>query len=398
MLESAIDNLSHGPEGCDFNIFTVYPGDDSEFPRTPGVRLFDGTPRNLVLKIIPLCILRRFLSFFRIPFPGRGEAMKALFSSDAVLIIGGTTFSDEQPVKIVYNVACLIPAIILGKRSMMYSQTLGPFGKWYNRLACRIFLPKISIVVARGRESLENVRGTGVTNAIYFTDSAFTLQIPEEVEKRIREKYASILAGKKVVGLSINSIVERKCRKHGIDHNGSFAALIEHLRSKGYFVLLVPHSMREKSRLRHNNDLFTVADILEMLDSTEGIHVVKEPYDCKQLRVVVGLADYYVASRFHSMISSLCAGVPVTVFGWGCQKYREVLEEFDLQEYYNDSREISGDNLIKGFEKVVLDSEKIREKISANIERVKASSMNMHLVAGRLVKGGDLLLDEYKNQ
>ena len=87
--------------------------------------------------------------------------MKALFSCDAVLIIGGTTFSDEQPLKIAYNVACLMPAVILRKRSMMYSQTLGPFKKWYNRLAGRMVLPRVSVVVARGRESLENVRGIG---------------------------------------------------------------------------------------------------------------------------------------------------------------------------------------------------------------------------------------------
>jgi len=135
MLESAIDNLAFGEDGCDFNVFTVYPEDDSEFPGTPGVTLYNGTPGNLVLKIIPLCLLHRFLSLFRIRLSGPGAGMKALFSSDAVLIIGGTTFSDRQPVKIAYNVACLLPAVILGKRSMMYSQTLGPFRKWYNRLA-----------------------------------------------------------------------------------------------------------------------------------------------------------------------------------------------------------------------------------------------------------------------
>ena len=33
----------------------------------------------------------------------------------------------------------------------MYSQTLGPFRKWYNRLAGKMLLPRISVVVARGR-------------------------------------------------------------------------------------------------------------------------------------------------------------------------------------------------------------------------------------------------------
>ena len=93
------------------------------------------------------------------------------------------------------------------------------------------------------------------------------------------------------------------------------------------------------------------------------------------------------------MISALCTGVPVAVFGWGAQKYREVLEEFDLQGYYNDSREISGDNLIKGFEQVVRDSERIREKMRANIKRVTASSAAMHRVAGRLCRDETFTID-----
>jgi colanic acid/amylovoran biosynthesis protein len=386
MLESAIDNLVSGENGCTFNVFTVYPRDDAKLQATPGVNLLDGTPVNLALKIIPLCMLYRMLRACGIKLAASafGTELKALIASDAVLIIGGTTFSDAQPLKILYNVICLLPAIVLGKRSMMYSETLGPFKKWYNRIAGKMFLPRITVVAPRGSESLANVLSLGLRNARYFADSAFTLHVPQETVDRIRERYADMLKGRSVVGISVNSIVEEKCKKLGIDHNGSFAALIRYLREKGYFVLLVPHSMRLKSKLRHNNDLYTVADILELLTSPEGIHVVKEPYDCKELRVVVGLADYYVASRFHSMISALCTNVPVVVFGWGYQKYREVLEEFGLERYCYDGRELSGDNLIRGFEDIVRDGEEIRMKIQNNLPRVRASSALNHTMARRL--------------
>lgn len=380
MLESAIDNLIEGENGCNFNVFTVYPHEDKKVSSTPNVKLYNGTPFNLAFKLIPLCALDRFLSLMRIRVApeGLGKDMMALKSSDVILIIGGTTFSDAQPLKILYNIACLLPAILLGKRSMMYSQTLGPIRKWFNRLAGKILLPKISVVVPRGSESLENVRSLGLRNAAYFTDSAFTLRVSSETAERIEKHYAPILAGKKVVGISVNSIVEGKCGIRGIDHNGSFAALIRYLQEKGYFVLFVPHSMRERSTSRHNNDLFTVDDVLELLPSTEGIHVVREPYDCKELRVVVGLSDFYVASRFHSMISALCTNVPVLVYGWGFQKYREVLEEFDLVQYCHDVLELSGDNLIRGFEEIVRDQDEIREKMREHLPRVRESSAAMH--------------------
>lgn len=396
MVESAIDNLVDGESGCNFNVFTVYPRDDAQVPPTPNVKLFNGTPVNLAFKLIPLCALDRMLSILKIKIPmgALGKDMKALKSSDAILIIGGTTFSDAQPLKIAYNVACLLPAILLGKRSMMYSQTLGPFKKWFNRLAGKTLMPKISVVVPRGSGSLANARSLGLRNAVYFTDSAFTLRVSQETVERITKRYSPMLAGQTVVGVSVNSIVEEKCRKLGVDHNGSFASLIQYLQEKGYFVLFVPHSMRERSKSRHNNDLFTVADILDMLSSTEGIHVINEPYNCKELRVVVGLADFYVASRFHSMISALCTGVPALVYGWGFQKYREVLEEFNLEQYCHEARELSAENLIRGFEEIIRDQDEIRVKISENLPRVRESSAQMHDVARRLCSKGEFQLPD----
>ena len=389
MLESAIDNLSPGDDGCDFNVFTVYPRDDTAFPKTEHVTLFNGSPAALIFRIIPFCLVYRLLSSMGVRMRREFQApdLKALVLSDAVLIIGGTTFSDAQLFKIPYNAACLLPAIILGKRSMMYSQTMGPMKKGFNRAVSRHLLSKITKVVARGSGSLENVLDLGLKNAVYFTDSAFTLKVPDETVRRIRELYAPMLEGRKVVGISVNSIVEGKCKKLGIDHNGSFAALIEYLRERGYFILMVPHSMRIKSRLRHNNDLYTVDDIMKRLSSTDGIHIVREPYDCKELRVVVGLADYYVASRFHSMISALCSRVPVVVFDWGFQKYREVLEEFGLERYCRQGRELSGDNLISGFEDVVAHGKEIIKKIDANMPRVVESSMKMHETARKMCMG-----------
>jgi polysaccharide pyruvyl transferase WcaK-like protein len=388
MLESAIDNLAKGDDGCDFNVFTVYPRDDARVPPTPHVTLYNGTPLNLVLKLIPLCLLARILMTLRIkpPASALGAEMRAIFESGAVLIIGGTTFSDAQILKITYNIACLLPAILLGKRSMMYSQTLGPFRKPFNRVMAKFFLPKVTLIVPRGLGSMKNVTNIGLHNTHYYTDSAFSLNVPHEVERRIRERYAHMIEGRTVVGISVNSIVEKKCRARGIDHNGAFIELIRYLRERGYFILLVPHSMRERSKLRHNNDLFTVADIVAELPTTEGIHVVDDPYDCKELRVVVGLADYYVASRFHSMISALCTGVPVLVYGWGYQKYREVLEEFDLVPYCHDGRELTGKNLIDGFEEIVRDGEKIKALIRENFPRVAASSREMHETARRLAR------------
>jgi len=387
MLESAIDHLTGPDVGGTVNVFTVYPKADAKVAPRTAVKLFSGTPLALLFRLIPLCILYRLAR--ALGLAGRpqrwGKGMAALLETDVCLMIGGTTFSDAKLLKVPYNVACMLPAILLGKRAMMYSQTLGPFRKWLNRASAQWSLSRMDFVVPRGGESLGHVRALNLPCRVeYFPDAAFSLKVDDETDRRIRAKYAHILRGKGIVGISINSIVEKACRRLRIDHHGAWVELIQYLRSRGYSILLIPHSMRQGSRGRHNNDLLSIAEIQAMLPDMEGIHVIDEPYDCKELRVVVGLADYCVASRFHSMISALCNRVPVLVFGWGFQKYTEVMDEFELGQYVHDAADLSGKALIDGFETIVNDAPAIRERIESNLPGVQERSARNHREATAL--------------
>jgi len=384
MLESAIDHLTSPNVAGRVNVFTVYPKQDRSVPARPGVALLSGTPLNLAFKLVPLCCLYRVARFFRLGLPRRlwGSDMQALLEADVCLMIGGTTFNDAQVLKVPYNVACILPAILLGKKAMMYSQTIGPFQNAFNRFCAKRCLSRIAAIVPRGAGSLRQVHELGFTDATHYADSAFTLQVSAEAEQAIRKKYGPMLKARAVVGVSVNSIVERKCRKRGIDHNGIWVDFIEYLQRRGYQVMLIPHSLRQKARTRHNNDLLVVGEILDRLPSHDSLIVIDEPHDCKELRVVVGLADYCVTSRFHAMISALCTGTPVFVLGWGYHKYKEVLEEFGLEAYCrNAPSDISKDVLIQGFESIVHDAAAIREKMQAHLPGVQASSMKNHVTA-----------------
>jgi colanic acid/amylovoran biosynthesis protein len=389
MLESAIDYLTAAEHPGRVNVFTVYPKADKKLPPTPNVFLYNGTPAKLAFKLVPLCLLYRLTQGLHIKTTPSswGVAMQALLESDACLMIGGTTFTDAKLFKIIYNVLCLLPAIILRKKSMMYSQTLGPFKTAFNRILAKWCLSRMDFIVPRGAGSLKNIEklapGRPFAN---FADSAFTLQIPKEVDEAIHKKYDRLLSGKKVVGISVNTIVQEECEKLGIDHNSEWVTFIDWLIDQGYFILMVPHSIRKDSKKSHNNDLLTVREIVSRLKVPQNVLVVDDDYNCKELRVVVGLADYYVASRFHSMISALCTGVPVLVFGWGFQKYREVLSDFELEEYCHDAAELSAAALKEGFSKIIKDEKSIKTRIKQHLPEVQASSRKNHETAWKLAK------------
>lgn len=389
MLESAIDHLTSLDHHGYVNVFTVYPKEDKKIMPIPRVSVFDGTPINLICRIIPLAMLYRLLTIVGIKVPKDffGKAMEALITTDVCLMIGGTTFTDAQPIKIFYNVLCLLPAIIMKKKSMMYSQTMGPFNSHINRYLARWAFSKMDFIVPRGQSSYQNVAGLNLKTPFEnFADSAFTLQVPEEIEDRIYSKYKNLIHEKKVVGISMNSIVQEKCELLGIDHDGAWVTLFQYLFEHDYFVFIIPHSMRIGSKSRHNNDLLVVDKIMNNFPDTKKYIVVREPYSCKELRAVVGLMDYYIASRFHSMISCLCKGVPVLVYGWGFQKYQEVMRDFGLEQYCHDASELTGYSMISGFEEIVRESESIKKKCMQNLPTVKLSSQKNHDTAWQLAK------------
>lgn len=389
MLESIVDNLTKEIEDVQFYVFTHYPKVDRKRNRYPNVHIRNSSPLVLVLYILPICLSIWALRKLHIPILGKllGKAVKDLVQSDLVLEVGGTTFTDAKPIKIIYNVACMLPPILLNKRIMMYSQTAGPFNSTFNKTLAKFVLPHVSIAVGRGRRSAANLKGLGLKNVEYCADGAFTMNYHEGIEEKMEATYRPLFdGGKKIVGISPNSIVETKCRKNNIDHSGIFGKFIDYLQDRDYKVVLIPHSLRKNIVFkRHNNDSYTVRDIVRQVRNSKDLMVVEDDHNAEELRMIIKQTDFYVASRFHSMISALVVGSPVLVVGWGYQKYVEVMEEFELENYTFDASELSVDRLVSEFEKVVAEETIIKKRIADNLPKVVESSRRNIILAESLL-------------
>jgi polysaccharide pyruvyl transferase WcaK-like protein len=86
------------------------------------------------------------------------------------------------------------------------------------------------------------------------------------------------------------------------------------------------------------------------------------------------------------MISALCTETPVTVVGWGYQKYREVLAEFELESYCSDASQLSTERLVEAFARIVEEAESIKARMRAHLPEVQARSRRNHEEALRLAK------------
>jgi hypothetical protein len=179
------------------------------------------------------------------------------------------------------------------------------------------------------------------------------------------------------VGVAPNSIVQAKATKAGLDYVAFMAGVVSTIAEQGYLPVLIPHSYREGTSKAHNNDRSLCAAIIDRLDSSVDYYYVDEDLDSGQLRALIGRLHLLVASRFHSMISSLSVGVPPLTYGWGHHKYTEVLEEFDVVELYSPFKDLDVPEFAEKLARVSADREELSRRIVGRYATIRAQSENI---------------------
>jgi polysaccharide pyruvyl transferase WcaK-like protein len=274
--------------------------------------------------------------------------------------MAGVSFMDGREKYLPYNILCIFSPIMLKKKILKYSQALGPFNGIFNKLLSKIFLPKISTIIARGNVTYNYLKELGLRNIILGADSAFLLPVSNV--------NLSVELVKGFIGISPSGVVATKKK----DYADIMADFIKYLINKGKKIVLIPHSVRFGSKRAKNNDILVCSYINEMVSNESCIFLNKD-LSSKELRILIGSLDFHVTSRFHAMISSLERGVPTIVIGWS-HKYKEVMEMFEVTDYCLDYKELTFDLLKTKFEKLMQSRTFIAKKLTDNLLKVKLSS------------------------
>ncbi len=384
MLQSSIKQLKER-YGEKLNIFlmSTYPKADrkliAEMPeKYDFIKVVNAKPERLLFIAFPLAILYSFLRYIP-PFKKLLEMckiIKAYSQCDIVIDEAGISFVDSRGfVMNTYAFVCAAVPMLCGVPVVKYSQALGTFKNGWNRFLAKWILPKIKLICARGKITQENLAGIGVTeNVKLCADGAFSMPDSEFWAEKVEAQCSdSAFFRKRVVALSISSVVQGKCEKLGRDYRGCMVQFINWLNEQDYNVLLIANAAREGSEKPRNNDLIICTEVYNAVrDKTK---VMWEPREMapEEIRELLARCEVLVASRFHAMIGALEKCVPVLLIGWS-HKYKEVLDMFGLGEYAVDFSALDLDALKIKFMGFIKESTDIREKISRNLPQVLESS------------------------
>ncbi len=379
MLQSSIKQLhDRYGESLNINLMSVYLSEDRKQLPHDFIKVVPAQPEKLLFLAFPMAVLHWL---FRWCPPIRkllekNKILKAYKNTDLVIDEAGISFVDSRGfVMNTYAFVCMAVPLLMGVPAVKYSQAMGTFHNPYNRFLAKWILPKMKLICARGQGTYDNLKEIGITdNVILCADGAFTMADSAICRKQVEERCAKdAFYNGKVVGLSISSVVLKKCRKLGIDYPQIMAEFISYLNHKGYGVLMIANAARINSEKSRNNDLLIGDEIYGAVQDKTNVRWYHEEMDAEEIREYISHCQFLVASRFHAMIGALEKKVPVLLIGWS-HKYQEVLDMFGLGQYAADFSGLNIENLQKSFEGFEADEALIREKLEKNHAAVLESS------------------------
>ena len=406
MLQSSISQLKeiYG-EQLKIRLMSVYPSEDRLQCPHDCVSIVPAQPQRIVFAAFPCAVLYRVFSWCP-PIRAlllHSPVLNAYAGTDLVIDEAGIAFCDSRGfVMNTYAFMCAAVPLLMGVPLVKYSQAMGPFHNGYNRFLAKWILPKAELVIARGRLTKEHLYAAGIKDNVRMcADGAFTMPQNAAIAKQVLNicKKAGF---SHTVGLSISSVVDRRCAGAGIDYRGIMVKFIFYLNKRGYQVYMFANAARMHSKRPRNNDLM-IGDAIARAyrrkcrhraagaekagqkrhagPKDRGLIWEHREMEAEELRAYIGQCELVIASRFHAMVFALSQKVPVMLVGWS-HKYREVMEQFGLGEYAADYKQLNVQLLCSSFANLEAHQEEIKEKIEAHLPDVKSSSrQNIQYIA-----------------
>lgn len=397
MLQSSIKQLkSRYGERLNLTLMSTYPTADrriiAEMPeKYQNIRVVNAKPERLLFLAFPLAVLYSFLRF--VPGLGRllrmNKIIKAYSQTDLVIDEAGISFVDSRGfVMNTYAFVCAAVPMLCGVPVVKYSQALGTFSDPWNRFLARWILPKMKLICARGEITRQNLADIGIVeNVRLCADGAFSMPDSSYWADRVNELCVSdVFFQGDIVALSISSVVEKKCRKVGVDYKSCMVQFAERLIAHGYKVLIIANAAREGSVKPRNNDLIICTEVYAAIQDKQNVRWYPREMAPEEIRELVSRCRCLVASRFHAMIGALEKCVPVLLIGWS-HKYKEVLDMFSLGEYAADYSSLELSSLWDKFISFSSEFDSIRTQIVQQLPEVRESSLKNIEYIGDVIDG-----------
>lgn len=237
------------------------------------------------------------------------EPLKYYYEADVIIDLSGDGLCPPQSkgywysmAKVLFklaNLTSILIALILGKRVILYSASIGNLG--IIAPLASLILNNVDLIAVRDHESVEYLRRIKVTKPdIYFApDAAFSMQL---VKRTPKENDAP------VIGFNLSTEAVQHFHHINLQY---FARLIGSIidnisKSLNAAIILIPFSLG--GPFKHDDDRIILNEVFKYA-AGENVSILKDE-DLFSILNAISRCDILVTMRMHPAIVSLLCGVP----------------------------------------------------------------------------------------
>lgn len=308
-----------------------------------------------------------------LPLPKfKKKTIKLYLQSEVVVLPGGHFFTNLNgfPVNISHAYG-LLYAKLLGKKTMVYSQTVGPFFGKFATLTKRItdfVIKHTDVVTLREEDSTQYCKG--YENVYVTAETVFALPTNTTVSKNIKQLQDLKKDEKTLVGVTIHHIYFKHFFSRD-DYVKIMSNIFDEIIGKyDCNILIIPM----EASYHKGGDRPIANEMKELCKYKESIYILDGDLDPLTTSSVIANTDIFVGTKTHSIVYGLKSIVPTLSISYQ-QKSTEFMKMFGVEENAIDLKVLNINDFMNIFNRLFENKGKYKNIQKENYEIVKNKSL-----------------------
>ncbi len=307
-------------------------------------------------------------AFFRkIPLIKRlinNPILKNFENTDLVINIGGFVLSDKMYLKT--NVNYFLNFLLfkfLRKKHIIFPQDMGPFKSKFKGLLARLTIDFSNLVIIRSEASKKHIEKLGTKKKIYVCpDIAFNF-IPSSFKKANLILEENGIESKEFICIVPN----RRIYEKNEEYINFLSKISDYIIAKfNLNIIFLPHEIRKEKY----DDNTVIEKTLLKISRKDKVFKLSNNYSSSDIKAIIGLANFLIASRYHAIVAGLSMRVPTLAVGWA-HKYKELMKLVEKDEFVYDFENINYKIIIEKLNKLWINKTIIKKELEIILPKIE---------------------------
>jgi colanic acid/amylovoran biosynthesis protein len=317
------------------------------------------------------------LTKLSLPLPRDLKNLVDLYlDADLIIPVGGGYIRSQRgfmnTIGLFFIVHPFFFSYLLGKKTIGYSQSVGPFGNKFQAWMSKESIKTLDGILVRENISLDLLKKWGITKNVFLSvDSGFSFKSNTAVD--IRQEF-KISKEKMLVGITVRTWL---AAKQQAQYEKTIAQLCDDIVKKYKAVIVfIPQVTVE---LQADDDRESSKRVFQYMKCKEQSRLILEKYDHHKIKAIYGGLDYLIGTRFHSVIFGITSYVPSIAIGYE-HKTLGIMTDLGLEKWVLDIKNIEIENAKSLFDELVKNREHYLSHLKSKLPPYIIKSENSILI------------------